>query len=139
MSEIVSLLRWLATSLKEDDATAKRVTDRVYSYPAPAKAARPYVVIRTRPGRDRRPLNGVGGIGLVEADIVAVGDGNDLEALEPVADRIDELFGGIRTTAAGMLIRGRRELPIVEPEVLMGTNRFSRLGGSYRFWVSPVS
>ncbi len=136
MSEIVRVLKWLTDKLTGDTTLLALVSGVFYNF-APSGTAYPFVIMKQLRVEDVSVVNGVrvmvSGDWLVEA----VGIGNDLMSLQPIADRIDALLhrASGAVTGGGEVFASVRVEPfeLVEDYEAVG-EVYAHLGGVYRIW-----
>lgn len=139
MIETTLVESWLHTRLSTDAILTSQVSDRIYAYLAPARAATPFVVFNAQsPGFD------VMGVGTARVMLnclyqvkVVVQDASFAPAKD-AADRIDTLLHGATGTPPGGQVLGCvREGPLAYAEVSDGIE-YRHLGGLYRIWVQET-
>ncbi len=135
MSELVSALQWLYSTLNGDTTLSGYVTG-VYSEVAPADAMYPFVVIVTyTPGLDTSFNNAQRVLTNPLFIVKVIGATASLVALEQATDRVDALLHRQSNSAAGVL-SCVREQPFSMAEFDPTENKHYRhLGGFYRLQV----
>ncbi len=120
-----------------DGVLAGLVGDRVYTNLATAFPTLPVLRITLQPGsQDKSALDGRVYNSTLPYEIVAVGKGNDMAALKPIADQVDMLLAGQRIETAAFVARIVRQASVERTNVLEGTTRYSHLGAVYRVLLS---
>lgn len=132
MMEIVYADQWLFAKLSGDATLTSLVGNRIKSYLAPAGTAFPYILYNWQGGTDVMVVGSyrVFNTGLYQ--VKAVGQGDSMSNIWPVAHRIDEvLHRASGTVTGGIILACVREQPIAYVENSDGI-RYNHLGGIYR-------
>ena len=113
--------------------TPSRIFDTI------GRGAGNYVVFQYQAGVD---INGSGTIRIMGSLLFVIkvsGENVSKAALEPIADRVDELIHGYAAnTADGYRVEARREQEIALPPVIDGDVVTREIGGLYRLFVHRV-
>lgn len=138
MSETANIDTYLYALFTGDATLANLIGTRVYTQLAPPFPDMPCIVFSYLPGAqaNRALSDAVSSIRALY-EIKAVGQGNDLIALQPIADRIDALISGLAADQTTFRLNFAKQSPVERADVLMGTTRFSHLGAVYRIWYRP--
>src|SRR5690242_13792712 len=97
-NEPLLVFRWLYETLTNDAILAPLIGTRVYEYSAPLGATYPFITMAHMGGSDKRALGGIRvwneGLYLITGHI----QGQSLQDLKTIADRIDTLIDNTQNT-----------------------------------------
>ena len=137
-AESVAVNRVLNALFTADAALTALVGDRFFDNLAPALVNCPAVVIKMQAGTDQSALDGKLAMSRNNYEIKAVGRGEDMTAVEPIAKRIYELLAGYSVVTDEGRFRFTRVQEINQADAAFATSRFNFLGGVYRVDFSPT-
>lgn len=139
-AEIVSCFEWLLTTLTGSAELTTLVSDRIYGGAGPDGEALPAVVFSLQSVgadmavRDQRVASGLTVL------VKAIAEGNDLEAVKPIASALDAaLQGSSGVAGTGVIVRCVRDRPFSMLECTDKGGYVTHLGGLYRFIVQDLS
>ncbi len=116
---------------------------RIYAREAPPNTSGAYILFRQQsPGVDVR-ASGRAGAGRIMATplylIEAIGQETSYSSLAALALRIDQLFEGLRGANATISYAVQREMPWQLTELDGPTQRWLRIGGFYRWYITSAT
>lgn len=138
MTELEVAGTFIFTTLRDDPSIANLVEDRIYEDVAPQPAMFPLIVFSCSSSRD---IVGASATRLATAPnylVRAIGrssGGSDYAAIDPIAERIDELLHGARAKMdGGTILSAIRDEPfsMVESD---GATIYCHRGGIYRLMI----
>jgi len=140
ISEAPRVEQWLFSVLTGDTALAAAIGARVYVGAAPNTATFPLVIFaQISPGDDLRGVGPVRVWGEPLYVVKAVGQGQSVQSLAPLADRIDAVLHAVSGTVSdGRIHFCERERGFRRTEVI-GDQFFQHLGGEHRVGAGPLT
>lgn len=138
VNEVPRLNTWIKSVLSADGTLNAAVSGRIYRGRMPQNAAYPSVIYAMLSSGDDVRGNGPTRIWWKPLyKVVAVGEGNNLLALQTIADRIDAVFSFVvGGSSSGIAIDyGKRNRPFFLEEVEPPNKVYLQLGGEFEFGV----
>lgn len=135
MSEAAQAFNWIVTTAKADSALMAAATGGVWVESADQTVTAPYMLTVQQSGSDTNTANAHRLFSRLLIQIVAIGPSSQYAALMTIADRIDALFGSVRSfglPGGGGVLECWRIQPLAYPEPLVNGKPWSRLGGLYQ-------
>lgn len=137
-AESVAVNRILNALFTADPTLNALVQGRYFDNFGPALVNTPAVIIKMQSGTDESALDGKLAMSRNNYEIKAVGRGEDMTAIEPIAKRIYDLLAGYATITDDGRFRFTRVQEINQADMAFATSRFNFLGGVYRVDFSPT-
>src|SRR5574340_157939 len=134
MSEAAQAFNWIVTTAKADTALMAAAVGGVWIDSADQTVTAPYMLAAQQSGTDTNTANAHRLFSRLLVQIVAIGPSSQYAALTTIADRIDALFGSVRSfglPGGGSVLECWRLQPLAYPEPLVNGRAWSRLGGLY--------
>ena len=132
--EIVMAYSFVDATMRADTALMAAATGGVWQGDADIGTNPPFAAYSRQSDIDITTVNGIRIYAYILLQIKAVGPVSGFAALVTIANRIDALFGNVRSVGlpgGGGVLSSVREGQVEQPEVVNGA-QWSNLGGLYR-------
>lgn len=134
MKTFLDICEVLITILREDEELEELVGDRIYSEIAPTQQEFPLILFRFSDNPD--VITSFGDDLLLisyDFELVAIGAGNNLIALEPITTKISEILQGFTSDTDDYFMNCWQWLPTISrTETLNGTTRTCEIGSVWQ-------
>ena len=136
-TETIAAARWIYSLLAADSTLQSLVVNRIYAYRAPQGGAFPAIVFQVQSAQaDTRVVGDQRLASRFTMVVKAIGQGADFIAVQPIAERVDQLLEAASgSNVDGVIVACVRDRPLEMLETSDPGIDYVHLGGLYNLTV----